>query len=249
MDRRAARRAKAAAVSERPRTDWLSRALARAGVLPLHEAELAIRAGRVKLHGRVVVQPLTPLPPNARVQLDGAVISLASERRVWMFHKPAGVVTGPEGTHRLFAEQLPPALRRFEWHCGGRLDKDTTGLLLFTNDPRVIEHVTSPKARLTKTYVARVFGTVTEEKLARLRGGIVLNDGRARAVGARVLEPQTIELQIDEGRFHQVKRMLGAVGLPVRALHRSAIGDVQLDVAEGKARALSDEEIGNGLDE
>src|SRR5690242_1300090 len=125
--------------------DWLSRALARAGVLALADAEEAIRQGRVKVNGKVVRQPLSPLTPGAKVQLDGNVVALSQPARVLAFHKPAGVVTSRserEGdtVFSLLLPQLSGALRDYTWHAVGRLDRDTTGLLLFTNDEKLLQH-------------------------------------------------------------------------------------------------------------
>jgi pseudouridine synthase len=152
-----------------------------------------------------------------------------------------------ETANQLLAIALPPALSRFGWHAIGRLDRGTTGLLLFTNDERVVEHVTSPDRNLPKRYVARVSGQATDDKLVKLRRGVTLDDGPARAVSVERLGEQQLAVTISEGRNHQVKRMLGAVGLPVLELHRDTIGTVKLDVDVGQWRLLTDEEIATGL--
>jgi pseudouridine synthase len=229
--------------------DWLSRALARAGVLPRAEAEVAIAAGRVRLNGKVQRQPLAALRPEDRVELDGRAVSLEARTLAFAWHKPAGLVcagTDPEGVGTVFdglRRALPPELRSYEWHAIGRLDRNTTGLLLFTNDERLVEHVTSPKTHLDKRYVAKVSGALTDEKLEPLRRGITLDDGPARPAHARIRAPGVVELALTEGRHHQVKRMLGAVGLPVLELAREAVGGLELDVSVGEGRLLSDEEI------
>ena len=233
--------------------DWLSRALARAGVLPLKEAEEAIQAGRVSVNGRVVKQPLAPVPPGAAVRVDGLPVSLGTPTRVLAFHKPAELLTSTVSQHgvgtvyEVLLPQLPPELAGFTWHAVGRLDRGTTGLLLFTNDDKLVTHVTSPETHLTKRYVATVFGEVDEEKVDPLRHGVQLEDGPVRPARVRVRDAHTVEVTVTEGRNHQVKRMLGAVGLPVRALHREAVGGVELDVPEGSFRPLTDTEIAEGL--
>jgi len=231
------------------RKDWLSRALARAGVMTLSEAELAIRAGRVEVGGRVVRQPFTPLEPSAVVRVDGQRVALEAETKVIAFHKPAGAVTAPGegGVFVLLDAALPDALRRYQWHAVGRLDRNTTGLLLFTNDERLVGHVTAPERHLPKRYVAEVQGQLSDEKLEPLRRGMELDDGPARPAKARIRGPHQVEVILTEGRNHQVKRMLGAVGLPVRRLHREAVGGVALDVEEGGYRLLTPEEIQSGL--
>jgi pseudouridine synthase len=233
--------------------DFLSRALARAGVLPLAEAERAIREGRVKLAGRAVRQPLTTLRPGDEVRVDGRPVSLAARTRVWMLHKPVGCVTtasDPEGRRTVFdvlADGLSEPQRRFGWHAIGRLDLDTTGLLLFTNDERLVAFATAPASKLPRRYVARVQGEARDEALRPLREGLSHAGEPLRPARARIRDAHTVELTITEGKFHQVKKMLGAVGLPVLALHREAVGAVELDVPVGATRALTDEEIERGL--
>lgn len=230
--------------------DWLSRALARAGVLPLAEAEAAISAGRVTVDAREQREPLAPVSVGKSVvKLDGQQVSLAWRTRVLMLHKPAGVVThgsDPEGIGTVFdvlRAALPSELARFGWHAVGRLDRDTTGLLLFTNDERFVSHATAPATHLPKRYVARVSGVITDEKLATLRAGVELDGALTRPAKAKPRGADSVELVLTEGKYHQVKRMLGEVGLPTLALHREAVGTLELDVEEGQLRALGDEEV------
>ena len=242
----------AARTSDAPpvaKPDWLSRALARAGALSLKEAEAAIAEGRVRVDGKKVLEPFSPLRAGSKVSLDGKEVDVAAATRVVLFHKPAGVVTSdhdPKKVGTVFqrlGQVLPPELQGFGWHAVGRLDRDTTGLLLFTNDERFVAHATSPETRLEKRYLARVSGQITEAKLALLRSGVELEDGPTRPAGARVREDGRVELTLTEGRHHQVKRMLGALGLPVLELHREAIGTLLVDVAVGECRLLSDAEV------
>src|SRR5438128_309041 len=148
--------------------DWLARALARAGVLPLMEAERAVRDGRVRVGGRVVRQPLALVPAGEEVRLDGRPVSLEAKVLALMLHKPKDAVTSrsePSGARTVFdvlLPALPRELQRYEWLAAGRLDRDTTGLLLFTNDGRLVEHLTSPERHLSKRYRALVQGTATE---------------------------------------------------------------------------------------
>ena len=235
------------------RADWLTRALGRAGVLPRAEAEAAIRDGRVEVDGRVEREPFAPVRPGVEVRVDGQVRELAAPRLALMFHKPAGLVvhgSDPEGVGTVFERLravLPVELRGYEWLAVGRLDRDTTGLLLFTNDEWLVRHGTSPQTHLPKRYVARVAGRPAEAALRALRDGLVLEDGPTRPAGALLRAPDVVELTLTEGRHHQVKRMLAAVGHPVLALHREAVGGVVLDVAEGDWRVLRDEEVAQGL--
>ena len=237
----------------KPKPDWLSRALARAGVLTQKDAEEAIQAGRVSVNGRVVKQPLAPVPPDAAVRVDGLPVSLEAPTRVLAFHKPAELLTSTVSQHGVatvyeaLLPQLPPELAGFTWHAVGRLDRGTTGLLLFTNDDKLVAHVTSPETHLPKRYVATVFSEADEEKVEPLRRGMKLEDEAVRPARVRLRDAHTVEVTVTEGRHHQVKRMLGAVGLPVRALHREAVGGVELDVPAGAFRLLTDTEVSEGL--
>ncbi|HLL07007.1 MAG TPA: pseudouridine synthase [Myxococcaceae bacterium] len=233
--------------------DWLSRALARAGVFPLAEAEDAIRAGRVTVNGRTVRQPLAPVPEGAVLRVDGAEVQREVQTRVLAFHKPADLLTSTVGQHRtntvydVLLPQLPDELGRYTWHAIGRLDRGTTGLLLFTNDEKLVAHATHPESHLPKRYVATVQGTANESKVEPLRHGVMLEDGPTRPAKVKLRDEHTVEVIVTEGRNHQVKRMLGAVGLPVLALHREAVGGVELDVPESSFRLLTPEEVTKGL--
>ncbi|MDC0714140.1 pseudouridine synthase [Stigmatella sp. ncwal1] len=248
-----AARVRGGPVEEAGRADWLARALGRSGIMPQQAAEQAIREGRVKVEGRLEREPFAPVRLGATVFVDGWAYRLEAPLHVLMFHKPEGVIvagTDPEGQGTVFERLravLPPDMRNFEWYAVGRLDRDTTGLLLFTNDERVFQHGTSPEKHLPKRYVAQVAGNLSEETLARLREGMVLEDGPTRPAGARLLAPECVELVLTEGRHHQVKRMLAAVGHPVLALHRQAVGSVALDVPVGDWRSLSPGEVTAGL--
>jgi len=218
--------------------------------MPLDEAELAIREKRVHLDSRVAVEALSPVHPKSKVTVDGHPVSLAWRTRVLMLNKPMGVIShgkDPEGGGTVFdalRAVLPADLLRFGWHAVGRLDRDTTGLLFFTNDEQFVAHATAPTTHLPKRYIARVGVKVDVAKLAPLRKGVVIDDG-ALTLPAKA-EPRgedSVELTLTEGRFHQVKRMLNAVGLPTLALHREAVGSLVVDVDLGAYRALSDDEI------
>jgi 23S rRNA pseudouridine2605 synthase len=219
----------------------------------LDQAEAAIRHGRVRVNGQCPREPLFRVRDADQVAFDGRSVSLSARTRVVMFHKPAGCVTSHHGdagrptVFDLLARVLPSDLASYGWHAIGRLDVNTTGLLLFTNDEELVAHVTSPGTKLAKRYVATVQGAPTASALSPLTVGIPLGGDLAHAVAARVRGPGVVELLLTEGKFHQVKRMLGAVGFPVRALHREAVGELGLDVPEGQARVLTDSEVTRGL--
>jgi 23S rRNA pseudouridine2605 synthase/16S rRNA pseudouridine516 synthase len=231
--------------------DWIGRALPRAGVLAPAAAEKAIFSGRVTIDGVVVRDPFAPVEVTQRVAVDGEPVSLAAATKVLVLHKPAGIVVAAEDRQGTVFEALqrtlPPDLTNYGWHAVGRLDRETTGLLLFSNDERFVAHVTSPESHLTKTYVATTDGAVKEAHVAALLAGVTIEDGPAKAVSVKKRGKHELEVVIDEGRHHQVRQMLNAVRLAIRALHREAIGALVLDVPGGEQRALREDEITSAL--
>ena len=149
-------------------------------------------------------------------------------------NKPAGVVCSHLDQHGggtvfdVLGRKLTPSQRRRTWHCVGRLDKQTTGLLWFTDEAAFVAHATQPATHLAKTYIADVGGDATQAKLAPLRSGITLHDGPCRPARVEALAARQVRIAITEGRNHQVKHMLAAVKLPVLRLHREAIGTLAL---------------------
>lgn len=229
--------------------DFVSRALSRAGALPAALAEQAVRAGRVKVNHRVVTEPFAPLPPNAKVQLDGKTIEVGPTTKVLAFHKPKNMVvngTDKNGGQTVFnalVELLPFELQGFGWLAVGRLDRDTTGLLLFTNDEQFVAHATSPETHLPKTYLVTVAGQVSDEKLATLRRGVTYEGFTTKPAKAELRSPGVLALTLTEGKFHQVKRMVNEVNLATLELHRESVGAFVLDVPLGQMRPLTDDEI------
>jgi 23S rRNA pseudouridine2605 synthase/16S rRNA pseudouridine516 synthase len=233
--------------------DFLSRALSRAGVFPFSDAERAIREGRVTVDGRVTTMPVFPIDATNQVVVDGDVVDVRPTTRVLVFHKPKGLVVDrrdPEGIGTVFervSTHLEPHLRGYEWMAVGRLDRETTGLLFFTNDERFVAHATDPRSKLPKRYVATVSGSISDAKLERLRAGIDLGDFVSQPATAERLLGERVALTITEGKYHQVKRMLGAVGLATLELHRESIGTYALDIELDSIRLLTDEEVESRL--
>lgn len=179
--------------------------------------------------------------------------------RVIAYHKPKGLVTthhdelGRETVYDRLRAHLPPASRSIGWHAIGRLDQDTTGLLLFTDDGGLVHHATQPGTKLPKTYRALVKGLLDEATLDRLRAGVELTGGLGRSGPAEVtlvehqIATSWIDLTITEGKNRQVRRMLLAVGSQVIRLQRTRIGGVALDLPEDGWRWLRPDEIALGL--
>ena len=215
--------------------------LARAGVASRRGADELIKAGRVTVNGEPG-RLNTFVQVRDRVELDGRLLAMQSLAYV-LLHKPAGVVTtasDPQGRPTVVELVQHPA----RVVPVGRLDADTTGVLLLTNDGELAHQLAHPSHEVDKVYVADVEGDPTPAALERLERGIDLADGRSAPACARRLAPGRIELTIHEGRKHQVKRMLAAVGHPVRHLHRSAYAELTLEGLEpGDWRELEPSEV------
>jgi 23S rRNA pseudouridine2605 synthase len=215
--------------------------LARAGVASRRRADELIRAGRVTVNGDPG-QLNTVVGAHDRVEVDGREV--ARQRLAYvLLHKPAGVVTtarDPQGRPTV-VELVPPEPRVVPV---GRLDADTTGALLLTNDGKLAHRLAHPRYGVEKTYEAEVEGDPDEDALRRLREGLDLDDGRTAPARARRLGPGRVELVLHEGRKHQVKRMLAAVGHPVTRLHRVAYAGLTLEGLEpGECRELEPSEV------
>jgi 23S rRNA pseudouridine2605 synthase len=215
--------------------------LARAGVASRRGAEELIRAGRVLVNGEVAGLA-TFVEGGDSVELDGSPVEPEPLTYV-LLHKPRGVVTtarDPEGRPTVVGlvgheRRVVPI---------GRLDADTTGALLLTNDGPLAHRLMHPRYEVDKVYEAEVAGEPGEDALARLRAGVELEDGVTAPAEARLVGPSRVELTIHEGRKHQVKRMLETVGHPVRRLHRKVYAGLTVDGLEpGEWRELSADEV------
>ena len=215
--------------------------LARAGVASRRGADELIKAGRVTVDGEPG-QLNTFVDGEARVEVDGAPVAPQQLAYV-LLHKPAGVVTtarDPQGRPTV-VELVEHASRVVPV---GRLDADTTGALLLTNDGELAHRLAHPRYGVEKTYVVDVEGEPSDEAIRALAEGVELDDGATAPAKARRLAPSRVELVLHEGRKHQVKRMLVVVGHPVVRLHRSAYAGIGLaDLAPGSWRELSQKEI------
>jgi 23S rRNA pseudouridine2605 synthase len=215
--------------------------LARAGVASRRGADELIKAGRVTVDGEPG-QLNSFVDGEARVEVDGRPVAPQQLAYV-LLHKPAGVVTtarDPQGRPTVVdlvehASRVVPV---------GRLDADTTGALLLTNDGELAHRLAHPRYGVEKTYVVDVEGDPSDDAVRTLAEGVELDDGPTAPAKARRLGPGRVELVLHEGRKHQVKRMLAAVGHPVVRLHRSAYAGLGLgDVAPGSWRELSQKEV------
>jgi pseudouridine synthase len=215
--------------------------LARAGIASRRAADDLIKGGRVTVNG-APGQLNTFVQSHDRVEVDGRPVALQRLAYI-LLNKPAGVVTtarDPQG-RRTVVDLVPREPRVVPV---GRLDADTTGALLLTNDGPLAHRLAHPRYGVEKTYVADVEGEPTDETLRALGDGIELDDGRSAPARVRRLAPDTVELTIHEGRNRQVRRMLEAVGHPVTHLHRSTYAGLTLEGLEpGAWRELEPSEV------
>ena len=232
----------------------LQKVLAAAGVASRRVSEELIAAGRVRVDGKVVHEMgLRVDPDRSVIEVDGERIATAAEKVYLAFNKPEGVIT----TMHDHPQHRPCVGDYFQEHSErlfhvGRLDMETEGLLLLTNDGEAAQRLAHPKYGVNKTYLAQVRGPLGREVGKQLREGVLLEDGLARvdtftvrsSDGSRVL----VELTLHEGRNHIVRRMLEAVGHPVERLVRTEVGPISLgQLRVGRYRALSPAEAGKLL--
>jgi len=210
---------------------WLARALQSQGLGSRKGCVLLVRSGAVAVNGVVCDDP--------EAEVEPAGLELTVNGVTWPYHQFAYVLmhkpTGYECSHKpkhhpsVYA-LLPSPLIERGVQCVGRLDQDTTGLLLFTDDGQFIHRMTSPKKGVAKVYLATCADPVTDATLDALRSGVQLNDEPApiAALACESIDSHTLRLTLAEGKYHQVKRMLAATGNRVDSLHREAIGDYVL---------------------
>ncbi|HEY2477454.1 MAG TPA: pseudouridine synthase [Solirubrobacterales bacterium] len=220
----------------------LAKFLAHGGVASRRRAEEIIAKGLVTVGGEVVTDPARDVDEGDDVRVNGAPVG-AEAREVWAVNKPAGVVSTARepGARRAVVELVDSTARLYPV---GRLDTDSTGLLLLTNDGALANRLTHPRYEVPKTYRARLARPPRERELARLRRGVDLEDGPTAPAEVRQVGDRDIEIVLREGRNRQVRRMVEAVGNRVATLQRIAFGPLRLgNLSEGKARRLSDTEV------
>jgi 23S rRNA pseudouridine2605 synthase len=220
--------------------------LARSGVGSRRRCDELIRGGRVTIDGTVVTFPREKVGEQVEVAVEGEVVT-PHEYRYVLVNKPRGVASTRSDPHadRVLVDMVPDGRILFPV---GRLDLDTTGLIILTNDGVLANRLMHPRYGVTKTYSARVRGHASKRALAELRTGIELEDGRTSPAEARVEKQSNktalVELTVHEGRKHQVRRMLAALGLPVEELHRRRYGPLSdKNLKIGAWRTLSGDEI------
>ncbi len=226
----------------------LAKYLAHAGVASRRSAEALIAAGRVTVGDEIVTDPARDVSEDSHVGVDGRPLAGPEPRVAYALNKPVGVVSSARDTHRRpTVVELVPA-QGLRLYPVGRLDADTAGLILLTNDGELANRLTHPRFQVPKTYRARLGGArIREDALRALRAGVELDDGptapaRVRRVGR--VDANLIELTIREGRNRQVRRMCQTVGHPVLELVRTRFGPLRVEgLALGAHRRLADAEV------
>lgn len=222
----------------------LDKLLARLGEASRSGCRELLKAGRVRVNGETVRSCAYPVPEGAAVTLDGQALDCRMDRYL-MMNKPAGVLTAKEDVRqRTVMDLLPPAYASLGCMPVGRLDKDTTGLLLLTTDGELAHRLISPARHVDKVYEALVEGALQPTDVEAFAAGLPLGDFTALPAKLEILAPDRGRVTVREGKFHQVKRMFGAVGKPVKELRRLRFGPLSLDEAlePGAYRELNEEE-------
>ena len=222
----------------------LDKLLSRLGLASRSGVKDMLKAGRVRVNGEIIRDPSFQTPLEAEVALDGKLLDTRLDRHL-MLYKPAGVLTAREDPRqKTVMELLPPLYTALGCMPVGRLDKDTTGILLLTTDGELAHRLISPDRHVDKVYEARVEGCLNDSDIQLFARGIPLKDFTALPAKLEILSPDTGRVTVQEGKYHQVKRMFGAVGNPVIALHRLSFGPLPLDdgLAPGQFRELTEGE-------
>ncbi len=225
----------------------VQKAIARSGLMSRRAAEEAMVAGRVRINGREVVLGDRVDPESDLLTLDGTPVPIAPGLETHLLYKPVGVIsTADDPQGRVTVVDLVASQQRL--HPVGRLDADSEGLILVSNDGELTNRVTHPRFGITKRYLAEVEGEVKKDALRALTTGVDLDDGPARALKARVVDRgpgrTLIEVVMGEGRNREVRRMFDAVGHPVTRLVRTAIGPItDPGLKPGESRRLDAKEI------
>lgn len=227
----------------------LDKILAMQGSASRKDVKEMIKKGRVSVNGKIVKDSSVKISETDAVSLDGTALSLKKHIYL-MLNKPAGVVSASDSeTDTTVVDLVPDELYRDGLFPAGRLDKDTVGFVLITDDGDFAHRILSPKNHIVKTYEARLAEPLSEENKKLIQNGITLSDGTTlKESKVQILEDSEtplVKIQICEGKYHQIKRMFAATGNKVVYLKRTAMGDLPLDseLLEGKCREITAQEL------
>lgn len=224
----------------------LQKIIAQAGICSRREAENLISAGRVTVDGKIITELGTKVDFNQKIRVDGKLLTFDNEKIYLLLNKPRGYVSTAkdERGRKTVLELLGENFSDKRVYPVGRLDLNSEGLLILTNDGDLTNALIHPRFEIKKTYRAKISGVLTEEKLDKLRAGIELDDGLTAPAEIYLLEKDLVEVTIHEGRNRQVRRMFAAIGCDVKRLKRIKFANLTLDgLNVGQFRELTAEEV------
>lgn len=221
----------------------LQKVIAQSGLCSRREAEKLILAGRVKVGGKIITELGSKVAPNQKIIVDGKPLTFSAEKIYLLLNKPRGYVcTLHDERGRKTILDLIDTQERI--YPVGRLDLNSEGLILLTNDGDLTNLLIHPRFEIKKTYRAKISGTITEDKLDKLRAGIELDDGLTAPAEIYMLDKDLVEITIHEGRNRQVRRMFAAIGCDVKRLKRVKFANLTLEgLKVGKYRELTADEL------
>ncbi len=224
----------------------IDKIIASQGLYSRSDVKQLVRQKRVAVDGSIVASAAQKADPESSViAIDGKPLAVKKQVSL-MLHKPQGYVSATmDRVQPTVLELVPQEYRGRELFPAGRLDKDTTGLMILTDDGVLAHNILSPKRHIRKVYRVELDIPVTREMQEGFAAGVALNDGICKAAELKILGEKTAEVTLWEGRYHQIKRMFGCFGAKVIALHRLAMGNLYLpeDLPEGVCRELSEDDL------
>lgn len=226
--------------------DRIDKIIASQGLYSRSDVKYLVNRKRVAVDGKVITSSSQKADPEKNIiTIDGKPLTVRKQLYL-MLHKPKGYVSATEDKeHQTVLALVPPEFKGRDLFPAGRLDKDTTGLMILTDDGMLAHNILSPRKHVQKVYGVELDIPVTEEMQKGFAAGVELNDGICKEAKLVITGEKTAEVTLKEGRYHQIKRMFGCYGAKVVELHRIAMGDLYLpdDLVEGDCRELTEEEL------
>lgn len=224
----------------------IDKIIASQGVYSRSEVKKLIQQKKIKVNGEIMTSPNMKIDAaNAKILIDNETLMI-KEHIYLMLNKPEGYVSATkDGKEKTVLDLVPNEYRNREVFPAGRLDKNTTGLMIITDDGKMAHNILAPKKHISKKYEVTIDIPVTEEMKNGFKDGIDLIDGKCKSSDMVITGQYTAEVILTEGRYHQIKRMFGCYGAKVTKLHRTQMGKLELpkDLAPGKTRELTPEEL------
>lgn len=224
----------------------IDKIIASQGVYSRSEVKKLIQQKKIKVNGEIITSPNIKIDTdNAKILIDNESLTI-KEHIYLMLNKPEGYVSATrDGKDKTVLDLVPDEYKSREVFPAGRLDKNTTGLMIITDDGQMAHNILAPKKHISKKYEVTIDIPVTEEMRNGFKDGVDLIDGKCKSSDMVITGQYTAEVILTEGRYHQIKRMFGCYGAKVTKLHRTQMGKLELpkDLAPGKTRELTPEEL------